>query len=72
MKYEKTNATTRKALAIATARYLHVSMNVGRTTDPQTGLIVPTMTPKGSGATARRAITKEKARELRRAAKRAS
>ena len=32
-------------------RYLHVSVEVGRMKDPETGLIVPVRTPKGNGGT---------------------
>lgn len=53
MKYERITATQRKALELATMRYLHVSVLVGTMKD-ECGLIQPTRTPKGKGATARR------------------
>lgn len=67
MKYERTTATERKAAAIASMRYLHVSVLVGTAKDPATGCIVPTRTQKGKGGTARRATAKLHGRARREA-----
>lgn len=53
VKYIKTTAAQRKAVALASMRYLHVSVLVGTAKD-EIGLIQPTRTPIGKGATARK------------------
>lgn len=77
--YVKTTATKKRAAALASMRYLHVSVLVG-TAKQDIGngftLIVPTRTPKGKGGTARKNPDVAKIinagrhrRELRRAAR---
>lgn len=67
MSYVRTTATSRKAVALASMRYLHVSVLVGSMKDPATGCIIPTRTPKGKGGTARRSAPKLHGRARREA-----
>ena len=39
-------------------RYAHVSVNVSVSKDPETGMLIPTRTPKGEGSTATRKTPK--------------
>ena len=44
-------------------RYAHVSVNVSVSKDPETGMLIPTRTPKGEGSTATRKTPKSGARK---------
>jgi hypothetical protein len=54
--------TTASRRAERKLKYVHTSVLVGVTTDPVTGGLIPSRTPKGEGSTATRKEPKSKAR----------
>ena len=54
-------STTTRRQAKRQVRYAHVSVQVGVSKDPESGMIVPIRTEKGSGSTAKRARPKRRA-----------
>ena len=54
--------TTASRRAERKLKYVHTSVLVGVTTDPVTGMLIPSRTPKGEGSTATRLTPKSKAR----------
>ena len=55
-------STTESRRLARRVRYAHVSVLVALNNSPETGMIVPTRTPKGSGSTATRKASKQPSR----------
>ncbi len=59
--WKRTTSASRRAER--QIRYAHVSVAVGVSKDPVTGMLTATRTPKGQGSTARRTVPKVRARK---------